>query len=79
MDKKYLDKDELLYYFVDQVSNYYYKHGKTWGLWTDAEYIIEYFDDYTDEFNQLSEDDQGYILNKLDCKIFLPEMRRINK
>lgn len=64
-----LNKYDFIDYFEDQVLKYYLEHGKTWIQWFIAENIIKYFDDYTDEFNQLSEDNRDYIINKLDYNI----------
>ena len=63
------NKYDFLYYFEDQVIKYYIEHGKTWSMWN-VEDIIKCFDDYIDEFNQLSQEDQEFIIDKLDYNIF---------
>lgn len=64
-----LNKYDFIDYFEDQVLKYYLEHEKTWLQWSLAENIIEYFDDYTDEFNKLSEEDRDYIVDKLQYNI----------
>lgn len=64
-----LNKYDFIDYFEDQVFKYYFEHGKTWVQWFIAENIIKCFDDYTDEFNKLSQDDREFIINKLDYNI----------
>jgi hypothetical protein len=64
-----LNKYDFIDYFELAVKNYYEEYGKTWGDWLLAFNIIEHFDDYTDEFNELSEEDQDYIINNLQYTI----------
>lgn len=62
-------KYDFLHYFEDQVIKYYIKHGKTWTMWIIAENIIEYFDEYIDGFNDLSQEEREFVMNKLDYNI----------
>jgi hypothetical protein len=64
-----LNKYDFIDYFELAVKNYYEEWGETRIKWVTAENIIKYFDDYTDEFNELCEEDRDYIVDTLQYNI----------
>jgi hypothetical protein len=73
-----MNKEELIKYFEEGVEQKDEDYEKTWENWCLAEDIINYFDDYMEEYNALSDEDKEYIIDYLQYQIDRKENEELN-